>query len=139
MEDLGIAWTPLWRSLSRPISLSGQTITIPFDRPAGPDFASGVLALRNGDPAGGADLALIRKTVTDSSAIAIITPWPNNGCHVKRSGSDLTITLFRIVGMSVVLTIAETLTKGDALEVSAGIYGPGGPIPEHSPASDAAS
>ena len=36
-------FTPLWNSLSRPVVVTRQTITVPFDRPSGAAFARGVL------------------------------------------------------------------------------------------------
>jgi hypothetical protein len=110
VQDRGVLWTPLWRPLSGgAITVAGQTITVPFARPAGPDFAAGVMSWQS-DPVDG------------------IKVWPQNGWHVKRGGTDLTVTP-TIAGMTVQLAIAETLAAGNALEVSYGWYGPGGPNP----------
>lgn len=110
VQDKGLAWTPLWRSLTGSIVVSGQTITIPFDRPSGSDFASGVLSFQ-------------------SNANDGIKTWSNQGFNVIRSAAFLTITNVVISGMSIVLTISETLHAGDNLEVSYAFYGPGGANP----------
>jgi hypothetical protein len=110
VEDLGIMWTPLWRSLGGIIAISGQTITIPFDRPAGPDFAAAAMTWQS-DPIDG------------------IKAWPNQGFNVYRSGAPLTLPSVTIAGMSVQLVVQETLVPGDALEVSYAWHGPGGPNP----------
>ena len=97
---------PLWLSRTRPITVSGQNVIVPFDRPSGSAFAASPLAW-NSDPAEGISVA------------------PGFGFHVKRNGADLTVTP-TISGMSVNLAIAETLHRGDALEVTYCWYGPGG-------------
>jgi hypothetical protein len=108
-EDEGTPFRPLWRSLTLPITVSGQTITVPFDRPTGTPFATSQMAWM-------------------SDALDGIKVWPQNGWHVKRGGTDLTVTP-TIVGMTVQLAIAETITAGDVLEVSYAFYGPGGANP----------
>jgi hypothetical protein len=108
VEDVGILWTPLWRSLTLPIRITGQTIAIPFDRPAGPDFAGEVLEWQS-DPDDG------------------IQVWPNYGFNARRSNAFLTISLPVIVGMEVRFDVQQPLAAGDVLEVSVAWYGPGGP------------
>jgi len=108
-EQEGTLFKPLWRALSGNITRSGQTLTVPFDRPVGSFFASASMAWM-------------------SDANDGIKVWPQMGFHVKRSGVDLTVTP-TIVGMTVQLAIAETITPGDVLEVSYAYYGPGGPNP----------
>lgn len=111
VQDKGIAWTPLWRSLTLPITVSGQVITIPFDRPAGPDFASKVMGWQS-EPSDG------------------IKVWPGCGFYVKRGGSFLTLSDNPVIsGMTVRVSVAETLSPGDVLEVSNAMYGPGGTNP----------
>lgn len=110
VEDLGIAWTPLWRPLSGgAITEAGQVITVPLARPPGPDFATGVLSWQNNADDG-------------------IEDWPAKGFHVRRGGTDLTVTP-AISGMNVTLTVTETINSGDSLEVSYDWYGPGGSNP----------
>jgi hypothetical protein len=110
VQDKGIAWTPLWRPLTGgAITRSGQVVTVPFARPAGPDFAAGVMSFQ-------------------SNADDGIKTWPQNGFHVKRGGTDLTVAP-TISGMNVLLTITEAINAGDALEVSYCWYGPGGTNP----------
>lgn len=108
-EDEGTLFKPLWRSLTGNITVSGQTVTVPFDRPVGSFFATSPMAWM-------------------SDANDGIKVWPQNGFHVKRGGVDLTVTP-TISGTNVVLTIAETLSVGNVLEVSYAFYGPGGPSP----------
>jgi hypothetical protein len=107
-EGLGY-FTPLWQSLTNPITRSGQVITVPFDRPSGEGFASGTLAWMS--------------TPTDG-----IKVWPQYGWNVYRNGVALTVTP-TISGMDVLLTITETINAGDELEVSYAMYGPGGTNP----------
>jgi len=110
VQDKGVAWTPLWRPLTGgTITRAGQVLTVPMARPAGPDFAAGVLSFQ-------------------SNADDGIKVWPQNGFHVKRSGVDLTVTPSSS-GMNVLLAIAETISPGDVLEVSYAWYGPGGTNP----------
>jgi hypothetical protein len=110
VQDKGVQWTPLWRPLTGgAITVAGQVITVPFARPTGPDFAAGVMSFQ-------------------SNADDGIKTWPQNGFHVKRGSTDLTVTP-AISGMNVLLTIAETISVGDTLEVSYAWYGPGGPNP----------
>ena len=110
VQDKGIAWTPLWRPLTGgAITRSGQVLTVPFARPGGPDFAAGAMSWQN--------------NVNDG-----IKDWPQKGFHVRRSGVELTASP-AISGMNVLLTIAETLSPGDSLEVSYAWYGPGGTNP----------
>jgi len=111
VEDLGVPWTPLWRSFTKPVLARGQTITLPFDRPAGNDFARSAPAFSVGDD-------------PDNQ----IPFAPQNGFHVRRNGIELSVTP-EISGMDVVLTVAERLNRGDKLEVSYAIFGPGGPDP----------
>lgn len=108
-ETEGTLFKPLWRSLTAPITRNGQVLTVPFDRPVGSFFANASMAWM-------------------SDANDGIKVWPQNGWHVKRGGVDLTVTP-TISGMNVLLTIAETISPGDTLEVSYAYYGPGGPTP----------
>ena len=108
VQDKGIAWTPLWRPLTGgALVRSGQTITVPFARPAGPDFANAPMVWQN-NPVDG------------------IKDWPQKGFHVRRGGVELTVTP-AIAGMTVQLAVSETINPGDSLEVSYAWYGPGGP------------
>ena len=108
VEDLGVAWTPLWRPLTGgAIVRAGQVLTVPWARPAGPDFTAGVLTWQN-NPVDG------------------IKDWPQKGFHVRRGGVELTVTP-AIAGMTVQLAVSETINPGDSLEVSYAWYGPGGP------------
>ena len=110
VQDLGIQWTPLWRPLTGgAIVISGQTITIPMDRPAGPDFVGKSMVFQS-DPLDG------------------IQVWPNFGWNVLRTAAFLTLGV-AIDGMNIVLTVTEPLHTGDALEVSYAYHGPGGPNP----------
>lgn len=108
VEDRNLAWTPLWRSLSRPITVSGQNITVPFDLAAGTDF--GPLSWK-------------------SEAEDGLKIWPDNGFAVHRSAVALTFAGINISADNVVLTVNEPLSPADALEVSYAWYGPGGPNP----------
>jgi hypothetical protein len=103
------AYYPLQLSLSSSVAVTGQVVTVPFDRPTGSHFASGVLSWQN-DPLDG------------------IKEWPGKGFWVMRRGKPLTI-LPIIDGLSVNLTISESLSSGDMLEVSYAYRGPGGPNP----------
>jgi hypothetical protein len=109
-EDEGVFFKPLWRSLTAPIVVAGQTITIPFDRAAGSFFTSSPLAWM-------------------SEANDGIKVWPNYGFNVKRSGSYLTLSTPQISGMNVSFTVSETLSAGNSLDVSYAAHGPGGPNP----------
>jgi hypothetical protein len=110
VQDKGIAWTPLWRPLTGgAITRTGQVITVPWARPAGPDFASAVMSWQS-DPNDG------------------IKVLPQYGFHVRRNNIELTVAP-TISGMNVLLAITETLHAGDTLEVSYAWYGPGGPNP----------
>lgn len=104
-ESLGHFY-PLWLSRSRPITVSGQQVSVPFDRPSGSAFAAASLAWES-DPNEGISVA------------------PGFGFHVKRNGADLTVTP-TISGMNVNLAIAEAVQPGDVLEVTYCWYGPGG-------------
>ncbi len=108
-EDQGTLFKPLWLSLTGSITVSGQTVTVPFDRPTGASFATGTLQFY--------------WDATDG-----LKAWPQQGFHVKRNGVDLTVTP-AISGLNVQLVIAEALSHGDVLEVSYAYYGPGGPSP----------
>ena len=110
VEDLGVGWTPLWRSFVNAIYRIGQNIHVPFDRPTGPDFATGVLAWKS-DPVDG------------------IKVWPQYGFYVWRSGVSLSLGTPMISGLEVIIPVFDVLNAGDALEVSAAYYGPGGPNP----------
>jgi hypothetical protein len=103
------AYYPLQLSRSGSITVYGQIITIPFDRPSGRDFAGATLSFQN-DPSDG------------------IKDWPQKGFHVRRNGIDLAV-LAAISSLNVQLSITETLSPGDVLEVSYAYYGPGGPNP----------
>jgi hypothetical protein len=107
--EQGIAWEPLWRSRTAPITVSGQVVTIPFARPTGPDFAASPL--------------LLTFNATDG-----MKDWPNNGFNVKRSGIFLTVANVTISGLNILLTITQTLVSNDNLEVTYAWYGPGGVI-----------
>jgi len=114
VEDLGIMWTPLWRPLTGgAITRSGQTLTVPLARPAGPDFATAPLVWQSNRDDG-------------------VKVWSQSGFHVRRRGVDLTVAPM-ISGMTVLLAIAETINPGDSLEVSYAWYGPGGPNPGTDP------
>lgn len=108
-QKKGIPWTPLWPSLAQPITVSGQTVTIPFDRPPGPDFANAAMTFQASPNDG-------------------IKVWPQYGFQVMRNGSALTVAP-TINGTNVSLSITETLSAGDVLEVSYAWYGPGGTNP----------
>ena len=107
--EQGVAWEPLWRSRTLSITVSGQVVTIPFARPTSADFAASPMLL-------------------DYDATDGMKAWPNNGFNVKRSGVFLTVANVAIAGLNVLLTIAEPLVSGDALEVTYAWYGPGGLI-----------
>jgi hypothetical protein len=113
-RDQGVAFTPLWQSLGAAVSVSGQVITIPFDRPAGADFISGVLSWSSGDWNG---------VIADPGLLA------NYGFVVKRGGSSLTLTSLVISSLNIIITVADALSTGDALEVSYAWYGLGGTNP----------
>jgi hypothetical protein len=114
VEDLGVPWTPLWRPLSGgAITRVGQVVSVPFARPNSPDFATTPMVWQNNRDDG-------------------VKEWPAKGFHVVRSGVQLTVTP-AINGLSVDLTIAETINAGDVLEVSYAWYGPGGPNPSTDP------
>lgn len=104
-EGLG-RFYPLWRSLTRPITVHGQTVSVPFDRPSGRGFAAGALTFHY--------------DATDG-----LIEWPQRGFHVRRHGVELGVTP-SIEGLDVRLTIAERLDRGDQLEISYAAYGPGG-------------
>lgn len=107
----GVQWTPLWRSnTSPPITLSGSTVTIPFDRPAGIDFATGVLSFQS-DPLDG------------------IQVWPNFGFHVHDGAADLALTSVTISGLNVIVEITNPPTSGHSLDISYAYWGPGGVDP----------
>jgi hypothetical protein len=109
-EDEGRGrFTPLWDSLSRPITRRGQTITVPFDRPAGAGFARGVLTWF-AEPSDG------------------IARAPAFGWAVRRDGRFLTISP-SLRGMEVELHVTESLSPRDVVEISYAVYGPGGPNP----------
>jgi hypothetical protein len=110
VQDKGVQWTPLWRPLTGgAITRSGQVLTVPWARPAGPDFATAALSWQ-------------------SNADDGIKNWPQSGFYVRRGPTQLTVTP-SISGMNVLLTITETINAGDTLEVSYAWYGPGGPNP----------
>ena len=110
VQDKGVQWTPLWRPLTGgAITRAGQVLTVPWARPAGPDFAAGVMSWQSNPQDG-------------------IKVWPQMGFHVKRGGVDLTVAP-AISGMNVLLTVTETISPGDSLEVSYAWYGPGGTNP----------
>ena len=115
VEDLSnTAWTPLWRPLTGgTITVAGQVVTVPFARPNSPDFVTMPMVFKS-DPLDGIQI------------------WPQMGFHVRRSGADLTVTP-TINGMNVLITIIETISPGDVLEVSYAWYGPGGAIPQLAP------
>ena len=102
-------FTPLWNSLSRPVAVAGQTITVPFDRPSGAAFARGGLAWL-AEPNDG------------------IGRTPAFGWAVRRNKSFLTISP-SLRGMEVDLQVSEPLRPGDVIEISYAVYGPGGPNP----------
>jgi hypothetical protein len=109
VRDLGVQWTPLWRSMTNPITRSGTTFIVPFDRPTGPDFTTAPMAWQS-DPQDG------------------IQVWPQYGWHVKRSGTEMPLVSDPIIsGMSVILDIGTAALVGD--EVSYCFYGPGGTVP----------
>jgi hypothetical protein len=108
-EYEGTQFKPLWRSLTGNITVSGQTVTVPFDRPVGTAFA-------------GKNMEFYWDATDGLKA------WPQQGFQIYRSGVPLTVTP-TISGMNVVLTVTETLSQGDVLEVSYAYYGPGGPSP----------
>jgi hypothetical protein len=109
------AVTPLWESLATPISVSGQTITIPYDRPTGAQYAAGTLSF--GSTSTGA--------FGPGNGDGLIQ-WPNQGYQVYRNGVALTINSVTIVGMSVHLGITETLNHGDVLTVDYAFTAPAG-------------
>jgi hypothetical protein len=109
VQDKGIAFTPLWRAFDTPITVAGQAITIPFARPNAPDFAATPMTWQSNPDDG-------------------IKVWPNQGFNARRGTTNLTIVPV-INGLNVVLTVSETLSPGDVLEVSYAHRGPGGPVP----------
>jgi hypothetical protein len=110
VQDKGIDWTPLWRPLTGgAITRSGQVLTVPFARPAGPVFAAAVMSWQNNADDG-------------------VKDWPQQGFSVRRAGAFLSVSP-AISGMNVLLTVTEALNAGDVLEVSYASYGPGGPNP----------
>lgn len=109
VQDLNVAWTPLWRS-SAPITRSGQVVTVPFSRPAGSDFAATPMVFQSLPNDG-------------------VKVWPNFGFDVSRAGVHLTLSSVVISGLNVQLTVQQTINNGDTLEVSYAFYGPGGPNP----------
>jgi hypothetical protein len=114
VEDQGVMWTPLWRPLSGgAITCSGQVVTVPFARPAGPDFTTAPLVFQSNRDDG-------------------VKVWPQYGFHIKRNNSDLTVSA-QINGLSVNLTVTEAIVSGNVLEVSYAWYGPGGPSPGTDP------
>jgi hypothetical protein len=114
VEDLGIAWTPLWRPLTGgAITRSGTTFTIPFARPAGPDFATAVMVWQNNREDG-------------------VKEWPQKGFHVYRGGTELPLIATPVIsGLTVIIDIGVPALVGD--EVSYAWYGPGGPNPSTDP------
>src|SRR5579863_1119166 len=115
-EDVGVAWTPLWLSLSQPIALSGRTIVIPFDRPAGPDFAKASLTFNT--------------SFADGLGAAA-----NYGFQVNAAGqsrSPLPLSSVEIRGDSVHLVVdGRRPASGETLEVSYAFHGPGGGGPSY--------
>jgi hypothetical protein len=103
------AYYPLQLSLNRAISVTGQLVTVPFDRPSGLDFSSGILSWQN-DPRDG------------------IKDWPGRGFWIMRRNKPLTVAP-TIAGLNVNLAVSESLSPGDSLEVSYAYRGPGGPNP----------
>jgi hypothetical protein len=110
VRDKRYSWTPLWRDPATPLSMSGQTIVIPFTRPPGPDFVSSPMEFSYDSTDG-------------------IRQWPQQGFHVFRGGTELTLQSITISGLTVLIMVSETVSTGDNLEVSYAWYGPGGPNP----------
>jgi len=110
VEDLGFTnWTPLWQSLTLPVTKSGTTVTVPFDRPTSSDFAGGVLSWQS-DPNDG------------------IKVWPQYGWHYFRSGTEIPLVANPVInGMSVTCDIGQAPQTGDVITYA--MYGPGGPSP----------
>lgn len=107
MNRLGIPWTPLWLSLTNNITVSGNTITIPFDKPSGPFFTGNLVWL--------------------SDANDGIKVWPNYGFSV--SGPAGSISNVAIVGSTVVITWSTTIMTGTAATIGYCQVGPGGNNP----------
>ena len=110
VQDRNVAWTPLWRTLNAAPVLLGQSITLSYTQPTGPDFTTACLTFQ-------------------SSALDGIQVWPNMGFNVYRSASPLTITPSIISCTIVKLVVTQPLNSGDSLEVSYAYRGPGGPNP----------
>lgn len=106
--DRSIAWTPLWRSLTRPISIVGSAIKIPFDKPPGSDW-SGPLTWR-------------------SDANDGIKVWPQYGFHTSRAGVDHALASDPVIdGSDVYITPTIAPLSGDLVDYA--FNGPGGPNP----------
>jgi len=124
-EDQGALFTPLWISLTKPVVIcttcNPQTITVPFDRPAGKQFASGAMSFY--------------WSVTEG-----IQQWSQQGFDVKvgsqtaGAGTDCPVTP-SISGMNVVLTVVSSpcWASGQYIEESYAAYGPGGTDPGNNP------
>lgn len=120
-EDEGVFFHPLWLSLTNAIvvctSCNPQTVTMPFDRPPGVEFASGALSFA--------------WTVTDG-----IQAWPQQGFDLKvgsatpGAGTECPVTA-AISGMNVVMTVVSSpcFVSGQSIEPSYAWYGSGGPNP----------
>jgi hypothetical protein len=107
VEDEGLGhFYPLrhWKS-SPPIKVTGQKVTIPWDRPSGAAFGMSALSWQS-EPNDG------------------ICGWPQKGFHVLRNGVDLKIAP-SISGLNVQLAVEDKLESGDMLEVSYAYRGPG--------------
>jgi Putative flagellar system-associated repeat len=101
--DLGQAWTP-----ARPtaITVSGSTVTIQVARP----YGMGDLAID-----------------TDSIEAA-----PQNGFHVRVSGSEIAVSTVAVAADTITLTLASAIASGASVEVSNAFYGPGSTAGQHS-------
>lgn len=108
-DDMKTPWTPLWLSMdANPITVSGQVVTVKFDRPAGPDFADGAMSLLSSSSDGG-ELASC------------------GGFSVYSGTKKLSIANIAISGMTVSLTVIEKLAG--SLTVGYAARGPGFPTP----------
>jgi hypothetical protein len=102
---LNLAWNPLWRS-SAPCTISGNVVTIPLQRPPGPDYASGALTI-------------------DTTTIAQAPGW---GLNLKRGGVIHPAQSVSFSGDAIVADFGSfSPAAGD--ELSNAEYGPGQSAP----------
>jgi hypothetical protein len=98
--DEGTPATPLWLSLTAPITRSGNTYIVPFDRPVGSFFAAATMSLQG--------------TMDDPSDPVL--PWPQYGFHVYRGSTELPLVRGPIIsGMNVILDVGVPALSGDTI------------------------